>query len=309
LGRPHFCPLEALPSLTEGSLREFREEYLLNPEQMVVAGAGIEHGVLVELAEKYFGHLTAGGSSSTTKHTEEDEEDSNSTISTAAGVIRSHYTGGDYRQTTPTTDGFTRIALAFPTLGWESTHDVLSTCILQTLLGGGNSFSAGGPGKGMYSRLYRQVLNRYHWAESCEAFTSFHHEAGLVGMSGSAVPERSGDVVRVLAEHFRRLEVDLVEDEEFDRARNMLKCNVLTQLESRLVLFEDVGRQILTYGRREGTEEMCEKIDKVTKEDLRDLIRRALGDGEKRNTPTLSVVGDRVDYVPSQEEIQRWFAS
>ena len=26
--------------------------------------------------------------------------------------------------------------------------------LLQTLLGGGSMFSAGGPGKGMYSRLY-----------------------------------------------------------------------------------------------------------------------------------------------------------
>ncbi|CAN0347924.1 unnamed protein product, partial [Ectocarpus sp. 8 AP-2014] len=45
-----------------------------------------------------------------------------------------------------------------------------------------------------------------------------------------------------------------VTDEELSRARNMLKCNVLTHLESRLVLFEDIGRQMLTYGRRETPE-------------------------------------------------------
>lgn len=45
-----------------------------------------------------------------------------------------------------------------------------------------------------------------------------------------------------------------VTDEELSRAKNMLKCNVLTHLESRLVLFEDIGRQILTYGRRETPE-------------------------------------------------------
>lgn len=43
-------------------------------------------------------------------------------------------------------------------------------------------------------------------------------------------------------------------NEELSRARNMLKCNVLTHLESRLVLFEDIGRQMLTYGRRETPE-------------------------------------------------------
>jgi len=33
--------------------------------------------------------------------------------------------------------------------------DVVVECVMDTLLGGGSSFSAGGPGKGMYSRLYR----------------------------------------------------------------------------------------------------------------------------------------------------------
>lgn len=35
--------------------------------------------------------------------------------------------------------------------------------VLTYLLGGGNSFSSGGPGKGMHSRLYTRVLNQYHW--------------------------------------------------------------------------------------------------------------------------------------------------
>ena len=124
-------------------------------------------------------------------------------------------------------------------------------------------------------------------------------------MSGSSVPAKSGDVARVLAENFLTLATDFVSDEELDRARNMLKCNVLTQLESRMVLFEDVGRQILTYGKREGTEEMCRKIDDVTKEDILRIVRRAvLEDG---NVPTLSAVGDVIDQVPSHEDVTGWF--
>jgi mitochondrial-processing peptidase subunit alpha len=37
---------------------------------------------------------------------------------------------------------------------------VYAVAVLQTLLGGGGSFSAGGPGKGMYARYYTEVLNR-----------------------------------------------------------------------------------------------------------------------------------------------------
>ena len=38
--------------------------------------------------------------------------------------------------------------------------DFIPLCVLNMMMGGGGSFSAGGPGKGMYTRLYTNVLNR-----------------------------------------------------------------------------------------------------------------------------------------------------
>lgn len=286
LGKSHYCPLDALPHLDAEVVRQFRNKNLLNPENLVVAGAGIQHEVLVEMAEENFGHLVQDPACGAQK------------------VIPSAYTGGYQFHTAPNPDEYTRVALAFPTGGWHS-DDLVPACVLQTLLGGGSSFSAGGPGKGMYSRLYRKVLNRYSWAESCEAFTSFHSESGLLGISGSAVGRHAGDMTLVLAENIMKLAEDEVDDEELDRARNMLKNNVLTQLESRLVLFEDIGRQILTYGHREGTAEMCAKIDAVDKKVLRDLVRKSLT-GMK---PTLVSVGDEWTRVPAFEEVERWFGS
>jgi len=40
-------------------------------------------------------------------------------------------------------------------------EDFVPFCVLQTLMGGGGSFSAGGPGKGMFSQLYTDVLNKF----------------------------------------------------------------------------------------------------------------------------------------------------
>lgn len=39
-------------------------------------------------------------------------------------------------------------------------NDFIAMCVLNMMMGGGGSFSAGGPGKGMYTRLYTNVLNR-----------------------------------------------------------------------------------------------------------------------------------------------------
>ena len=90
-------------------------------------------------------------------------------------------------------------------------------------------------------------------------------------------------------------------DEELSRAQNMLKCNVLTQLESRLVLFEDIGRQILTYGKREDAATMCAKIDAVTKEDIQQVVKKAL-----MKPPTLSTVGVDIKNVPTVGEVAQW---
>ena len=290
LGRPHFCTPDALPNLSATSVHAFREEHLMHkPQGIVVSGSGIEHDKLVELADAQFGHIKA----------------SDAAESEAARTIPSVYTGGEFRlqrQPDPNMakEEFTHVAIAFEVGGWHS-DDLVPTCVLQTLLGGGSSFSAGGPGKGMYSRLYREVLNMYRWAESAEAFSSFHAESGLWGISGSCKPDKAKEMTHAIVDHFNKLEHEFVTDEELDRARNMLKCNVLTQLESRLVLFEDIGRQILTYGKREDAATMCDKIDAVTKEDIQRVVQKSV-----KKPPTLSTVGIDIQHVPRLDEVTQW---
>jgi processing peptidase subunit alpha len=284
LGQAHFLPShKSAAHLTPAVVRAFWEAHFVqNPHEIVVAGAGIAHAALVELADRHFGHLQQQQAS-------------------PRPLPPSQYQGGQANMVHPVEDGFIRIGLVWPSGGWFG-DDLVATCVLQTLLGGGNSFSAGGPGKGMYSRLYRQVLNRYAWAESAEALTAFYNDSGLWGVTGSTIPRKAADLVKVLAEHVARIAVTPVTDEELFRARNMLKNNVLTQLESRLVLFEDLGRQVLTYGKREDMWTTCQRIDAVTAEDLMRVARQSL-----THPPSLAAVGDNLDDVPRQEEVARWF--
>merc|ERR1712216_267802 len=148
-------------------------------------------------------------------------------------------------------------------------------------------------------RMYQQVLNRYGFLESAEAFTTFADDGGLFGVSAStSSPKRVKDLVTILAEQLARLAVQPVSDIELSRARNMLKCNVLTQLESRLILFEDMGRQVLTYGKREDAAITCRKIDAITAEDIQNLAQEML-----KEPPTLASTGSHLEEVPTHEEI------
>lgn len=62
------------------------------------------------------------------------------------------------------------------------------------MMGGGGSFSAGGPGKGMYSRLYLNVLNRYHWIYAATAYHHSYADSGLFCIHGSSHPSQASTV-------------------------------------------------------------------------------------------------------------------
>ena len=153
----------------------------------------------------------------------------------------------------------------------------------------------------MYTRLYTQVLNRHHWAESVEAFISVHKESSIFGIDGACPAENTQEVIKVMVEQLTKLAVEPVHPEELMRAKNMLKSMMMIQLESRLVLCEDIARQYATYGKRETPSSVCAKIDAVTTEDLLAVGQRML-----LSKPAVGCVGPVLDNVPSLDVIERF---
>ena len=52
-----------------------------------------------------------------------------------------------------------------------------------------------------------------------------------------------------------------IDDFEVDRAKNALKTNMLLQLDGTTAICEDIGRQMLCYGRRIPPHELEARID------------------------------------------------
>jgi mitochondrial-processing peptidase subunit alpha len=175
---------------------------------------------------------------------------------------------------------FTHIHLAFEGLPIAS-DDIYALATLNTLLGGGGSFSAGGPGKGMYSRLYTNVLNQHAWVESCVAFNHSYTDSGLFGISAMCIPGRTQAMLDVMCQELRALTLDTgfaaLGQVEVSRAKNQLRSSLLMNLESRMVELEDLGRQVQVHGRKVPVHEMCRKIEALTVEDLRRVAREVTG--------------------------------
>jgi processing peptidase subunit alpha len=73
------------------------------------------------------------------------------------------------------------------------------------------------------------------------------------------------------------------------------------KLESRQVTFEDIGRQLLCFGKHESAAEVCERIDAVTAEGIQSAAKQAL-----KSKLTMASFGD-VSKIPYYDQIAKRF--
>lgn len=281
LGRPLWCPSRNLAKLGEAEIRAYMESHFSAP-RMVLSGAGIEHERLVDLAKTYFADLPTASPAG----------------AAAPATAITKYLGGERRLQADSP--LTHVAMVFDAGSWHA-DDLIDVCTLHMLLGGGGSFSAGGPGKGMYSRLYTDVLIKHHWVDSATAFNCMYNDAGLLGIYGTAAAQDAGRLVDVMAEQLNKAAAAPPSAEETARAKNQLKSSVLMKIESRQVLFEDIGRQVLTLGKYESAAEVCKRIDAVTPESIHKAATKAL-----KSKVTVASFGD-VTNVPYYDDIAAKF--
>ncbi|KAK5631909.1 hypothetical protein RRF57_007623 [Xylaria bambusicola] len=239
-----------------------------------------------------------------------------------------HYTGGFISLPTqppspnPMHPNFSHIHIAFEGLPIAS-KDIYALATLNTLLGGGGSFSAGGPGKGMYSRLYTNVLNQHAWVENCMAFNHSYTDSGLFGISALCTPGRTQHMLDVMCQELRALTLDTgfsaLGELEVQRAKNQLRSSLLMNLESRMVELEDLGRQVQVYGRKIPVREMCRSIEKLTVKDLRRVAKEVIGGlvqnkGKGSGAPTVVIqeadaphfAAKPMTWEEIQDRIFRW---
>ncbi|KAG6814154.1 hypothetical protein H0H92_002149 [Tricholoma furcatifolium] len=310
LGNPLLCPVERVEEIDGNLLRNAMKEWY-TPERMVIAGAGMHHQELVDLANKYFSSLKPGSlspsqtrSSNVPPHLLSPSSPSVAKSLTRAASILfpnssardHHYTGG-HIFIPDTTQEFNHLYVAFEGVGIHD-DDIFALATMQVLLGGGGSFSAGGPGKGMYSRLYTHILNHFAQVDHCASFHHIYTDSSLFGLFASFVPASSGlrggntpsQILPHLIHQLSLLLYTPVPENELERAKNQLKSSLMMALESRSVEVEDLGRQILVHGRRVPVSEMTDKIDLVEPRDIQRVAMRIFGP-QSGNKPTVVCMG------------------
>lgn len=294
LGMPLYGSMDSVAATTQSQIQAFHKIFY-QPQNTVFAFVGVDHDVAVRMAENYLGNW---------KNTSFNAKDRRQ---------RSRYAGGDvclpYLE--PRYNNLPKLVhmqIAFETEGLLS-DDLYALALLQKLLGGGSSFSAGGPGKGMFSRLFK-VLNQYPFVENCLAFHHAHLDSGLFGITISCYVDHAEYMAQIVAYEFQKvMEADVgkggMSKTAFTRAKNQLVASLLMNVESKLAALEDVGRQVQCQGKVTSVDEMVAKIDRLSIEDVRKVAEKVFsgqGNGAQLSKPSVVMQGDRgafgdVEYV------------
>ncbi|KAJ3160368.1 mitochondrial processing peptidase beta subunit [Geranomyces michiganensis] len=257
LARTVFGPTENIKSLTREDLATYISANF-SPEKMVLSAAGgVQHDALVKLAEKHFGALEV------------------STI-VSGKKEKPKFFGSDLRarfDDNPTA----HVILAVEGASWTS-PDYWALQVAQSIVGTYDRTLGAAPH--VSSKLAAQV-GKWKLANSFSAFSTAYNDTGLFGVYAvSEAKMNLDDLIHYIQQEWHRLAMSVTSAEVF-RAKNQLKTAMhLALADGTNPIADDIGRQMLAYGKRLTPWEIDGLIEKVTAADVMKVARQYIYDQE-----------------------------
>lgn len=252
IGRSILGTPETVQSFTSRQLRTYMERQYGADRMVVVATGAVGHDEFVKEAEKQLGGYRAKADSKI--------------------PLYANYVGGDYRESRDLMDA--QIVLGFEGRAFH-VRDFYASQILAMTLGGG-----------MSSRLFQEVREKRGLCYSVYAFHWGFSDTGIFGIHAATGKEDIEELVPVILNQLKHAGENILQ-EELDRARAQYRAGLLMSGESASSRAAQIARQMLLFGRPVTTEELLDRLSKVTTERLTDLAGRLFCDVK----PTLTAIG------------------
>jgi len=224
---------------------------------VLVGSGGVEHNDLVKLAEQHFGGLSGSTTSPLSISTEK----------------KTDFVGSDVRVRDDTTNT-ANIAIAVEGVGWNS-PDYYPMLVMQSVFGNWDRSLGSSPL--LSSRLSHQIQQN-NLANSFMSFSTSYSDTGLWGIYFVSENFMNlDDLAHFTLKEWQRMSIAPTEA-EVERAKAQLKASLLLGLDGTTAVAEDIGRQLITSGRRLTPKEIEAAVDAVGTSDIQRVARSYLWD-------------------------------
>jgi predicted Zn-dependent peptidase len=132
--------------------------------------------------------------------------------------------------------------------------------VLNTLLGGG-----------MSSRLFQNIRERQGLVYSIYSDLNPYRDTGCLAVYAGTSLASAAKVVQSVVSEFRKLKTEPVPEEELRRSKAQLKGSLMLSLESSTARMSNLARQEMYFDRYYDLDELIERIEAVTADDLTGL--------------------------------------
>ena len=132
--------------------------------------------------------------------------------------------------------------------------------ILNTVLGGG-----------MSSRLFQNIRERQGLAYSIYSDLNPYRDTGCLAVYAGTSLASAAKVVQSVVGEYRKLKNEPVQEEELKRSKAQLKGSLMLSLESSTSRMSNLARQEMYFDRFYDLDELIQRIEAVTAEDLTSL--------------------------------------
>ena len=133
------------------------------------------------------------------------------------------------------------------------------------------------------------------------AYTTSYADSGLMGVY--FVADRDADILlftKAVMKEYARLKSGDITEEEVERAKSQLKAALVLALDDSTAIAEDIGRQLVNTGFRLSPEDVFERVESITREDIVNWANYRLKD----KPIAVSALGN-VSTLPSLKELQK----